>query len=272
MQRPGRAEVKRHDVRGAHYDQVHRHLNWTRDEIQRRVSRTRRLVSQHRPGRRPDRAASFPGRLSRTEVAPLRARHARRPARQDRARYRLQRRLLLHRDEAARRRPRGRHRFRRAYLAQARFAAEVCRRRHRVPPMSCLRAWPALRERFDLVCSWACSTTCAIRCWRSTCCTSTSSATSWCFSRLMRGSRRSRCRSTPTIRSAKPAFSTSPAIPRCTSSSSRYAHDPTNWWIPNRACAEAMLRSAGFEILDHPEDEVFVCRSGEAADPPGGSG
>ena len=30
----------------------------------------------------------------------------------------------------------------------------------------------------------------------------------------------------------------------------RYAHDPTNWWIPNRACAEAMLRSAGFEIVD----------------------
>ena len=31
----------------------------------------------------------------------------------------------------------------------------------------------------------------------------------------------------------------------------RYAGDPTNWWIPNRACVEAMLRSAGFEILDH---------------------
>jgi tRNA (mo5U34)-methyltransferase len=40
----------------------------------------------------------------------------------------------------------------------------------------------------------------------------------------------------------------------------RYAHDPTNWWIPNRACAEAMLRSAGFDIVDRPEDEVFVCR------------
>lgn len=42
-----------------------------------------------------------------------------------------------------------------------------------------------------------------------------------------------------------------------------YAGDPTNWWIPNRACAEAMLRSAGFEILEHPEDEVYVCRSAE---------
>ncbi len=40
----------------------------------------------------------------------------------------------------------------------------------------------------------------------------------------------------------------------------RYAHDPTNWWIPNRACVEAMLRSAGFAIIDHPEEEVFICQ------------
>jgi tRNA (mo5U34)-methyltransferase len=40
----------------------------------------------------------------------------------------------------------------------------------------------------------------------------------------------------------------------------RFANDPTNWWIPNRACFEAMLRSAGFKILAHPEQEVFICR------------
>lgn len=40
----------------------------------------------------------------------------------------------------------------------------------------------------------------------------------------------------------------------------RYTGDSTNWWIPNRACAEAMLRSAGFRITDHPEAEVLVCR------------
>jgi tRNA (mo5U34)-methyltransferase len=40
-----------------------------------------------------------------------------------------------------------------------------------------------------------------------------------------------------------------------------YSNDNTNWWIPNRACAEAMLRSAGFEVIDHPETEVFVCRA-----------
>ena len=43
----------------------------------------------------------------------------------------------------------------------------------------------------------------------------------------------------------------------------RYSHDPTNWWIPNNACAEAMLRSAGFEIVDHPEDEVYICKRNE---------
>jgi tRNA (mo5U34)-methyltransferase len=49
----------------------------------------------------------------------------------------------------------------------------------------------------------------------------------------------------------------------------RYAGDPTNWWVPNRAAAEAMLRSAGFAILDHPEEEVYVCRR---VDPPAGPG
>jgi tRNA (mo5U34)-methyltransferase len=43
----------------------------------------------------------------------------------------------------------------------------------------------------------------------------------------------------------------------------KYSGDETNWWIPNRAGAEAMLRSAGFEIVDHPEIEVYVCRRKE---------
>jgi len=39
-----------------------------------------------------------------------------------------------------------------------------------------------------------------------------------------------------------------------------YSDDITNWWAPNRACSEAMLRSAGYEIIAHPEAEVYVCR------------
>lgn len=45
-----------------------------------------------------------------------------------------------------------------------------------------------------------------------------------------------------------------------------YSHDPTNWWVPNRACAEAMLRSAGFEIVNHPEPEVYICHRRERPD------
>jgi tRNA (mo5U34)-methyltransferase len=40
----------------------------------------------------------------------------------------------------------------------------------------------------------------------------------------------------------------------------RYAGDWTNWWIPNRAGVEAMLRSAGFVIETRAEDEVYLCR------------
>jgi tRNA (mo5U34)-methyltransferase len=54
-----------------------------------------------------------------------------------------------------------------------------------------------------------------------------------------------------------------PGFPRLSFVERKYAGDPTNWWIPNRACAEAMLRSAGFEILDRPESEVFICRRAE---------
>jgi tRNA (mo5U34)-methyltransferase len=39
----------------------------------------------------------------------------------------------------------------------------------------------------------------------------------------------------------------------------RYADDPTNWWIPNRAAAEGMLRSSGLEIMAHPESETWIC-------------
>lgn len=51
-----------------------------------------------------------------------------------------------------------------------------------------------------------------------------------------------------------------PGFPRLHFIEHRYAHDQTNWWVPNRACAEAMLRSSGFRILSHPEEEVYLCR------------
>jgi tRNA (mo5U34)-methyltransferase len=39
-----------------------------------------------------------------------------------------------------------------------------------------------------------------------------------------------------------------------------YAGDPTNWWIPNHGAMEAMLRSSGLAIEQHPEPETWICR------------
>ena len=50
-----------------------------------------------------------------------------------------------------------------------------------------------------------------------------------------------------------------PHFPRMYFIEHSYANDPTNWWIPNRAAAEAMLRSSGLEIVAHPESETWVC-------------
>ncbi|MCO5733263.1 TIGR04290 family methyltransferase [Rhizobium sp. SSA_523] len=51
----------------------------------------------------------------------------------------------------------------------------------------------------------------------------------------------------------------------------RYASDPTNWFIPNTAAMEAMLRSSGFVIAAQPEREVYLVTRGErhyAVEPP----
>jgi tRNA (mo5U34)-methyltransferase len=37
------------------------------------------------------------------------------------------------------------------------------------------------------------------------------------------------------------------------------AHDPTNWWAPNHACVEAMVRSAGFRVTARPGHEIYIC-------------
>jgi tRNA (mo5U34)-methyltransferase len=42
-----------------------------------------------------------------------------------------------------------------------------------------------------------------------------------------------------------------------------YANDWTNWWIPNRACSMALLRTAGFRIEKSPAEDIFICRRTE---------
>ncbi|MBV8831613.1 MAG: TIGR04290 family methyltransferase [Acidobacteriaceae bacterium] len=79
------------------------------------------------------------------------------------------------------------------------------------------------------------------------------------FQSMLRGSR-----SRPSLQEDYPfseqAIFDLPGYPKMHFVENCYSHDPTNWWIPNRACAEAVLRSAGFRIESTPEAEVFVCR------------
>ncbi len=59
-----------------------------------------------------------------------------------------------------------------------------------------------------------------------------------------------------------------PGYPKLHFIEHRYSDDPTNWWVPNRACTEAMLRAAGFRILERIEDETYLC---EASTPAAGA-
>jgi len=40
------------------------------------------------------------------------------------------------------------------------------------------------------------------------------------------------------------------------------AGDPTNWWAPDVACVEAMVRTSGLKVVAHPGHEIWVCRRG----------
>ena len=46
-----------------------------------------------------------------------------------------------------------------------------------------------------------------------------------------------------------------------------FAGDPTNWWAPNHAAVEALLRSAGMKVVDRPGHEIYFCRP-DADNPP----
>ena len=44
------------------------------------------------------------------------------------------------------------------------------------------------------------------------------------------------------------------------------AQDPTNWWVPNASCVEAMLRSSGLDVIAQPGHEIYLCQP-TATDP-----
>lgn len=144
------------------------------------------------------------------------------------------------------------------YLAQARFAAEVRGVEIELCRMSVYEVG-ALRERFDLVIFMGVlyhlrHPLLALDVLRRDAVKET-----LLFQSMLRGST-----TTPAVDADYPFSETAvfdePAYPKLHFIENKYAGDPTNWWIPNRACVEAMLRSAGFEIVERPEDEVYLCR------------
>lgn len=149
------------------------------------------------------------------------------------------------------------------YLRQARFAAEVLGLDISFDLMSVYEVGQ-LRERFDLVLFLGVfyhlrHPLLALDLIRR------HAAKDWLvFQSMLRGSR-----TVPEIADDYPfserAVFDKPGFPKMHFIEHRYSDDPTNWWIPNRACAEAVLRSAGFRIESMPEPEVFVCRCDEGA-------
>ncbi len=149
------------------------------------------------------------------------------------------------------------------YLEQARFAADVLGLDISFEQMSVYDV-PKLREHFDLVLFMGVFyhlrypllaldllRQYVVKDW-------------FIFQSMLRGSR-----TVPQMREDYPfwehAIFDQPGFPRMYFIENSYSEDPTNWWIPNRACAEAVLRSAGFKIESAPEAEVFVCRCDQSA-------
>ena len=144
------------------------------------------------------------------------------------------------------------------YLAQARFAAEIMRQDIEFREMSVYQL-PALGERFDVVLFMGVLYHLRYPLLALDILHEHVTSDLLVFQSMLRGSSEVKPFA-PDYPFSDTAPFTDPAYPRLHFIEHRYAEDPTNWWVPNRACAEAMLRAAGFGVIDHPEEEVFICR------------
>jgi tRNA (mo5U34)-methyltransferase len=60
------------------------------------------------------------------------------------------------------------------------------------------------------------------------------------------------------------AFNT-PGWPTMAFIEGEFAGDPTNWWVPNHAGVQAMLRSSGMRVSARPGHEIYLCEPDLAA-------
>ena len=144
------------------------------------------------------------------------------------------------------------------YLAQARFAAEVMGADIEFRELSVYRL-PTLEERFDIVLFMGVLYHLRHPLLALDILHEHVTRDLLVFQSMLRGSAESRAFEGD-YDFRETAHFEDPAYPRMYFIEERYAGDPTNWWVPNRACAEGMLRAAGFSVIDQPEEEVFICR------------
>jgi tRNA (mo5U34)-methyltransferase len=144
------------------------------------------------------------------------------------------------------------------YLAQARFAAEVNQMHIDFHLMSVYEV-PSLRERFDVVLFMGVLYHLRHPLLALDLLYDHAVKDLLIFQSMLRGAA-----TVPELKSDYHFWETDifekPDFPKMFFIEGSYSGDWTNWWIPNRACVEAMLRSSGFEVLAHPEQEVYVCR------------
>lgn len=149
------------------------------------------------------------------------------------------------------------------YLAQARFAAEICGARIEFRKLSVYDV-AKLGERFDIVLFMGVLYHLRHPLLALDLIHEHAAADQLVFQSLQRGETRIAPLETDYSFADVAPFA-DPGFPRLHFIEHRYAGDPTNWWIPNRACTEALLRNAGFAIESRPEDEVYLCRRVAAA-------
>ena len=79
------------------------------------------------------------------------------------------------------------------------------------------------------------------------------------FQSMIRGSRDASMEIAPDYPITESGIFADPRFPAMYFLEHSYAGDPTNWWVPNTAAMEAMLRSAGLRIDRHVGSEVYYC-------------
>lgn len=144
------------------------------------------------------------------------------------------------------------------YLAQAVFAAQVCQADIEFRKLSVYNV-SALKEKFDLVLFMGVFYHLRHPLLALDLIREHVSKDLFVFQSMQRGSGRVGTLSDDYPFSEQAIFS-QPDFPALYFIEKKYSGDPTNWWIPNRACVEALLRAAGFTIDQHPEQEVYICR------------